>query len=538
MSGVLLGAACSTGEPCPRCDTVVVAATGEPASLLPPLVEETVGRDISDQVFERLADLRPGAAPVDTAAYAPRLASRWERLDSLTLRFHLRSHARWQDGDQVTAHDVVFSFNAFSDPKLETETGDLLRNTLHAEAEDSTTLVVHFQRAYPEQLYDATYHVRVIPAHIWESRRVETWAADTALDHLIGSGAYRVTKWEHGQSVVLQADTSESILPRIRRVVWRFAPDPDAALNAVLSHEADILETVGAPERVARVLGDSTLVAMKYPSAAYGFVGYRLWSSEVKPPSGKRPAAPPVPHPILGDRAVRRALNMAVDRVGIARAIFGPDTKAPPGPMSQLLWIWDDGIQALPFDTAAAARELDKAGWFRGADGMRHRRGRKLAFDILVPATSVTRKSAAEALQEAWRLVGVDASVTAVEFPVFQQRLGTGKFDAYIGAYLDEPSPRGLADQWTTAGIGLLNYGGYRSAAFDALFEKAELAGTVRDARASWREAMDTINADAPALFLYAPTNVAAVSKRLRGVRIDPYSWASGLTGWEVAGEK
>ncbi|MGH7499184.1 MAG: hypothetical protein ACREL3_10075, partial [Gemmatimonadales bacterium] len=65
--------------PCDRCRTVVIAATVEPTSLFPPTVLETVGRDIGDQVYERLADLAPGGAPIDTAAYQPRLASRWER---------------------------------------------------------------------------------------------------------------------------------------------------------------------------------------------------------------------------------------------------------------------------------------------------------------------------------------------------------------------------------------------------------------------------------------------------------------------------
>ena len=48
--------------------------------------------------------------------------------------------------------------------------------------------------------------------------------------------------------------------------------------------------------------------------------------------------------------------------------------------------------------------------------------------------------------------VGADVTVSAVDFPVFQERLGQGRFDSYIGAWLDEPSARGLADQWTRAG--------------------------------------------------------------------------------------
>jgi hypothetical protein len=45
---------------------------------------------------------------------------------------------------------------------------------------------------------------------------------------------------------------------------------------------------------------------------------------------------------------------------------------------------------------------------------------------------------------------------------------------------------------------------------------------------------MDTLNADAPAIFLYTLSQAAAVSRRLKGVEIDPYSWVSGLPRWRV----
>ena len=121
LVAVWVGASgCGRDRPaCARCGTVVVAATGEPSQLLPPLVGETVGRDIGDQVYERLADLAPGAAPIDSTAYRPALAERWERVDSLSWRFHLRPGARWQDGQPVTAEDVRFSFEAFGDSVLD-----------------------------------------------------------------------------------------------------------------------------------------------------------------------------------------------------------------------------------------------------------------------------------------------------------------------------------------------------------------------------------------------------------------------------------
>jgi len=497
---------------CATCVPVVIAATGEPNTLLPPLVFETVGRDISDLVFERLADLAAGAAPIDSSAYRPRLAERWERVDEVTWRFHLRPGARWHDGHPVTADDVVFSFEAFTDSTIGAVARSYLGGKVSAAAEDSVTVLVRFREPSPEQLYDATFHVRIFPRHIWDTIPKARWEGDTAVGHLVGSGPYRVTTWRRGQFVILDRDPSRAPTPEIRRAIWRFAPDPDAALNLVLGHEADLLESVGAPDRVRRVNEDSSLRAIPYPAATYGFLAFRVADARGRP------------HPVLGRREVRRALGQAVDRRTLALAFFGPETKVPPGPMSQLLWIWSDSIRALPFDTAAAARALARA---RG-------RGPLGPVDILVPATSSTRRQMAVAVQEAWRRIGVESSVTAVDFPTFQERLAAGRFDSYIGAYLDEPSPRGLADQWSRRGWEVLNYGRYANPVFDSLLSAASRQRDVGVAGRLWREAMDTLNADAPAIFLYAPANVAAVARRLEGVRIDPYSWVSGLPRWKI----
>ncbi len=518
----VLPAACARDRPapCAECGTLVVAAAGEPSSLLPPLIYETVGRDIADQVFERLATLSAGAAPIDPAGYTPALAERWERVDSVTLRFHLRSGAVWQDGAPVTAADVVFSFDAYADPALDTDAGPALQGQVTAAAEDSATVVVRFARAYPEQLYDATWHVRIIPAHIWEPIPREQWEGDTSLARVVGSGGYRVVDWVRGQSLRLEAVPGNPAA--ITRVVWRFVPDPDAAVNLLLSGEADLVEQLGAPSRVTRVAADSAAQLLRYPSAVYGFLGFRIQDDR-----GMR-------HPLLGDRLLRRALAMGIDRQTLATGIFGTGTVAPPGPMSQLLWINSPDIRTLPYDTAAAARLLDSLGWRLGEDGWRARGTTALRFDILVPGTSPSRRDLAQALQQSWKAIGVDVTITAVDFPVFNQRLARGAFDSYIGAWLDEPSPRSLADQWTRGGWGKLNFGRYASAGFDRTFALAVAAPDTGTAGPLYRAAMDTLNGDAPALFLYAPTQVAGASRRLEGIRINPYSWLSGLAAWRA----
>ena len=509
--------------PCAECGgTAVVAAIGEPNSILPPLVYETVGRDIGDLIFERLADLKAGGSPVDAEAFVPRLASRWERLDSVSWRFHLRPGARWQDGRPVTAEDVRFSFQAFADSVLDPP-ARLSVAGIRVEVEDARTFQIRFPEPSPEQLYDATFHVRVIPAHIWAGIPREAWAADTSLSRLVGSGPYRLGLWKRGQHAVLDADTTAARRPHISRLIWRFAGSPDAALNLVISGEADLLETLGAPQNVSRFDGDTLFELRPYPAAMYGFLAFRVADHGGKP------------HPTFGSRNVRRALSSGVDRATVARALFGSESDAPSGPMSRLLWINSPGVAVLPYDPAAASDALHRAGWERGPNGWRTKEGQTLAFDILVPSTSGVRRQAAVMLQERWRLLGAKVSVTAVDFPVFQERIRKGQFDSYIGAYLDQPSARGLADGWTRQGWGALNYGRYENPAFDSILARAERIPQPEAARALYREALDTLNADAPAIFLYAPSSVAAIRRTLHGVRLNPYSWISEIPEWRVA---
>ena len=170
-----------------------------------------------------------------------------------------------------------FSFEAFSDSALGSVSQPYLAGRVEVIPEDSATFLVRFAEPSPEQLYDATYHVRVIPKHVWESVPRASWAADTSTARLIGSGPFRLERWERGQFLILSADIAGREPSGVRRAIWRFTADPDAALNLVLSHEADLLETAIGPERAKRAAADSMLRLISYPSAAYGFLGFNLY---------------------------------------------------------------------------------------------------------------------------------------------------------------------------------------------------------------------------------------------------------------------
>src|SRR6185295_5291340 len=92
LSGIAIGAvlvlaSCRPATGCrgDYCGTLVFAMPGEPDILLPPVSEQVQSRDIADQIFLRLADMKMSASTVGDADFEPQLAQRWSWDDPLTL---------------------------------------------------------------------------------------------------------------------------------------------------------------------------------------------------------------------------------------------------------------------------------------------------------------------------------------------------------------------------------------------------------------------------------------------------------------------
>src|ERR1051325_3229525 len=92
LAGLLLVAAWArTGD---SCATLVIATAGEPDILLPPVSEFASTRDVTEQLFLKLADLGPSGNTIGDEDFQPLLAERWEWDTPTTLVFHLDPRAR------------------------------------------------------------------------------------------------------------------------------------------------------------------------------------------------------------------------------------------------------------------------------------------------------------------------------------------------------------------------------------------------------------------------------------------------------------
>jgi peptide/nickel transport system substrate-binding protein len=529
-------AACSRGSDTPSTaatdspgGTVVIATPTAPDNLMPPITASQLGQQAEDLIFQRLAVIGPGLNSVGDAGFTPDLATRWEWApDSLSIVFHLDSAARWHDGAPVRAADVAFSFALYKDPKSASATAPLLSNIDSISVRDSLTSVVWYRTRNPSQFFDVVMQFMILPAHLLATADRATLASSPLATQPVGSGPFRIARYEPTQLVELVADTTGGRRrAQLDRVVFSIAPDPVTAFTRVAAGEADVFEAV-RPDKVADVAKNAQLRLVMSPALQYMFLGFNFRDAAGKP------------HPVFSDRAVRRALSMAIDRRSIVANIYDSLAVQSRGPFTVAQTSADTTLSPLPYNVDSANVLLTAAGWVRGADSLRRKNGKVLGFALLTPSTSIPRMRAAVLMQEQFRRVGADVKVDATDGPTYFARSHARKFDAALNTWAQDAGPANARDTWSSAGAaeGGNNLGSYRSPAFDAQLDSALSTFDTVSMRTHFASAWRIITDDAPAIWIAEPRQVMAVNSRIemRGARAD--AWWAGIAQWRIPANK
>lgn len=505
----------------------IVIVTGQQATTPVPTMMEgpqntLANHEIADHLFLRLAGVGPGLVTAGDQGFVPMLAKSWTRRDSLTLVFDLDPRARWHDGAPVTARDVVFTMSRARNGEISPRLAHVMRRIADVEAEDDRRVVVRFTEVYAEQLYDATFHCAILPAHLLADLPPsgEEWGSFAARP--VGSGPYRWVRRVEGEFIELAANESFFLgRPAITRVIVQVAVSADARINLLLAGEADAMDNIPPPlSNIARVESASHLRVVPVPSSNLGYLLFNF----------RDPADRDRPHPILAERDVRRALILALDRELLVHAVLGRYGEVPFGPVSSQLWIRHGAPEPVRQDQSTARRLLAGRGWVdRDGDGTRENRtGEPLSLRLLVSSSSDTRLQMAAIVQEQLRQVGVRLELVRVEPAVWLERRAAGNFDIDFSSASLDPSPSGLVFSWTCDGPG--NAGRYCDRRADSLLYRA-IASPVADRRL-WHQFLSRLEENAPAAFLYSQTFVFGVHRRFHEVTIRPESSWIALWRW------
>jgi len=153
--------------------TIVIVSIQDPGVLFPPHMLSITARQISEQIYDYLADVGPDLNTLNDRGFRPQLASNWSwSADSMQIAFAINPRARWHDGERVTGRDVAFTFALNKNPELASRYESSLGNIDSVTAPDSLTAKFWFHRRLPTQFLDAAAQMLILPAHQLEHIRV------------------------------------------------------------------------------------------------------------------------------------------------------------------------------------------------------------------------------------------------------------------------------------------------------------------------------------------------------------------------------
>jgi len=364
--------------------------------------------------------------------------------------------------------------------------------TVGIEAPDPRTVRITLLHPVPYML-ELAKHMTMYPAprHVVE-RHGDGWTRD----HYVSNGPYRLVSWRLGDRIHLTRNARfyDNAAVCLDDVYFYPTTDSVAAERRVRRGELDLNNDIQS-NRIPRLRGEIPDYVHTHLNLATTYL----------PLNAREPA--------FGDKRVRQALSMAVDREFIAgKLLRGGQQPAygyvPPGianytPPPPPVWAgW-------PFERrqAEARRLLAEAGY--GPD-------RPLKIEI-------THRNTADptlfmpAIQADWAAIGVQASLAPQEGMIAYQSYRARAFQVADAAWsADYNDPKTFLDQLHSR-TGAMNYGDYNSPQYDALLAQADNEVDPQRRAAILARAEALMIDDAPIIPVYFWVNKNLVNPRVTG---------------------
>ncbi|MFD6762894.1 ABC transporter substrate-binding protein [Streptomyces roseolus] len=428
-----------TAGPAGPKDSAVVGIAYEPDTLSPLL---GYGKDGNSKIFDGLlafdADMKLKPA---LARELPHVSD-----GGRTYTYTLRDGVTFSDGAPFTAKDVVFTYRTILDPKTNNPSRTELDALDSVEAVGDDTVV--FRLKYPYAAFaERTVHA-IAPEHVAAKQDVNTGAFTT---HPIGTGPYVLTGWSKGEKLTFKANPK----------YWNGAPAVKKFTMAIIKDD-DV--------RATRLRAGDLDGAILPPNLAAGFADDKAKRTYTAKTYDHRTVTLPTHNPVAGDTAVRRALDIAVDRQTMVDKILDGAGKPAYGPVPTDSPWFAQGTERR-HDLAGAQKILDEAGWKPGADGVRAKNGVRASFPLWYLSGDKLRQDHALAYASDARKAGIEIKTQAGTWEVIEPRMKTDAVLAGGGSPGDPDFDQYLLLKSTLAGDGFNNMAWYDNEAVDRALE-------------------------------------------------------------------
>ncbi len=308
--------------------------------------------------------------------------------DGLTYTVKLRP-ARFSDGEDLTAADVVFTYQTAG------KSGSVVDLTMMEQVKALDASTVQFTLKKPSSVF--VYRMAelgIVPEH--------AYGPDYA-DNPVGSGPYTFVQWDKGQQLIVEANPEYyGTKPAFKKVTFLFLAE-DAAFAAAKAGEVDIaaIPSAFASQKV------EGMQVVPVDSVDNRGVGFPMVKNE-----GKKTAdGYPIGNDVTSDKAIRLAVNYAVDRQALVDGpLYGYGSPAF-SPADGLPW-GNTGLAFEDGDIKKAEQILAAAGWRdTDADDVLEKGSTEAKFTLVYPAEDSLRQALSLAVADAMKPLGVEIEV-------------------------------------------------------------------------------------------------------------------------------
>lgn len=288
------------------------------------------------------------------------------QMDQMQVTFNLLPSLTWSDGEPLTADDSVYAYQVAADPKIPASKY-VIDRTQSYEAADATTVQWWGKPGFIDPTYFTNFWMP-LPKHLWDQIPADQlFDADIASRTPVGWGPYVITDWASGDAIALEKNPhyfrAGEGLPKFDLLTFRFIPDPQAAVSALIAGQCDLLDPSIPLDGQVGLL--QSMTASKQLKAVFATTPVmEQLAIGIKPSSYDNGYNPGLDRPnLLGDHRVRQAIVLCLDRQKVVDTVlFGlssvPDTYVPVEDP-----LYNTGVTTYAFNVEAGRQLLEQAGW-------------------------------------------------------------------------------------------------------------------------------------------------------------------------------
>jgi peptide/nickel transport system substrate-binding protein len=309
--------------------------------------------------------------------------------DGLTWRVELRRDVKWHDGKPMTSEDVRYSINLMKNPgfRARNRTAFELITSVGVEGDHVITWKLKEPFAPLASVLSWTF---IVPAHVLSQYPDPNSPQFAAAP--VGTGPFKFVSRKTGDHVILEANTNYfGKAPSLNRLIFKYVPDLNAMYTQFKTGELDFIGLQGIPANFYKEA--AALRGRRVHASTRGAVENLTLN---------------LAHPALGDKAVRKALNIAIDRQSICDLVYYGVPKPANNYLVPTHWAYNANLPKPQYDPKKAAAMLDQAGWVRGADGIRVKNGVRLSFTNSTTTGNQLRAQTQQLIADDFKKIGVE----------------------------------------------------------------------------------------------------------------------------------